>query len=153
MLSITSVLKTTSNKNELLRQLHELRENLNTDNFDQLLQTLSFEFQEMVKIHCGQSVTVNKINEFIHQIEEIPVISLTVATNISDETTARIHDWVTTHVGEYILDFNFDTELIGGALVTCNGRYLDMSVSRLMKDTLSNEHIYETLFKVERATI
>jgi len=146
MSNITVSIQTKAARERFVDALRRLVRDLNDDNFDNAVTKLPAHFQELIFDCCGDTHSVSKINELVDAVLQIPVISLTVATELSEEMIARLHDWVSTHSGEYLLDFSYDASLIGGALVTCEGRFVDMSVSHLMSDRISSDSIRTSIF-------
>ena len=60
----------------------------------------------------------------------------------------KLSGWVKTNVtDETLLDFEINPEILGGALISFNGKYLDESLSKKMEEIFSNqkEELLKTL--------
>jgi F0F1-type ATP synthase delta subunit len=97
----------------------------------------------------------NKINIFVNsdlkafldkiqaRISDLPVLSLVVAFEPTDETFKILSEWLILNIHkEVLLDITIDTKLIGGATVSFNGKYADCSIKpqfdQIFQDVLKN---------------
>ena len=75
----------------------------------------------------------DKIRE---KISSMPVISLTLAFEPGEETLKILSDWFPLNINKQVLlDIKIDTNLIAGAYISFNGKYLDSSVRPIFDQT------------------
>jgi F0F1-type ATP synthase delta subunit len=75
----------------------------------------------------------DKIRE---KVSSMPVISLTLAFEPGEETLKILSDWFPLNINRQILlDIKIDTNLIAGAYISFNGKYLDSSVRPIFDRT------------------
>lgn len=73
------------------------------------------------------------------ELTQIPLIGLTVGFTPSKESVAAIASWVHTNVSnKLILDITVDKEILGGATISFNGFYKDLSLKKVLDDIYKN---------------
>ena len=73
------------------------------------------------------------LKDFLIKVQEsvaaIPVLSLTLAFEPTVESMKALTDWFLLNLKKQVLfDVKVDTSIIGGALITFNGKFLDFSI-------------------------
>ena len=80
---------------------------------------------------------ISKIQE---QISALPVITLTLAINPNGDIIKALSDWFLLNLKKQILfDIHVDSHLIGGAILTYGGKYLDASLKPIFDEIMKNE--------------
>lgn len=98
------------------------------------------------------------IKEFINSIQEkitsMPVLTLTVAFEIKEQTLQALSEWMIINARKQILfDIRIDIHIIGGALIAINGKYFDYSIKskfdRIINETIGQDGQLKTTLKTE----
>lgn len=102
-----------------------------------LLDTFGMEKKDMlVKLLNDTNVAVgtpSALKEFFEKIQQaiasLPVLSLTIAFEPREQTLKEISEWFVLNIKSQVLfAITVDTNLIGGATITFNGKYVDYCV-------------------------
>lgn len=73
-------------------------------------------------------------------IKKFKVISLTLAFDPSPKTIEKIHEYVSDNIGiGYIFDIGIDESLMGGAIISFNGKYCDFTLKKNLEETFINK--------------
>lgn len=68
-------------------------------------------------------------------IRKFKVIKLILAFDPTRETIENIHEYVSENIGiGYIFDIDIDESLMGGAIVTFNGKYCDFTLKKRLEE-------------------
>lgn len=79
------------------------------------------------------------IKDFLTQLKArviaLKPIKLSIALDPSEITIEHIHDWVLKNIGNnYILDITADKNIIGGASIIFEGKYIDLSLRKQLDE-------------------
>ena len=73
-------------------------------------------------------------------IEKLKVIKIVLAFDPSTKTIANIHNFITDLLGiGYILEIEVFQEILAGAIVIFNGKYIDFSLKKRIEDTFKEK--------------
>lgn len=100
------------------------------------------------------NLDINNKDTVIHFFETLKeltkkfkVISLVLAFDPTYKTIKRIHNFIKETIGiGYILDIEVSEDALGGAIVMFNGKYLDFTLNRRVKDVFETRK--EEIFKL-----
>ncbi|MBI2031787.1 MAG: hypothetical protein HYT08_04210 [Candidatus Levybacteria bacterium] len=144
---IIKAVKTTADAEDFLSQIDAL--------FAKLFKTTPGSFDENLKKIIGsnfaallrESLEKNNINKndqssiekFLNglkdYIQQLKILKLQIAFQPSDEMIDDIFVWVSENIGQgIILDISYDISLIGGAIITFEGKYRDLSLKKRFSD-------------------
>jgi hypothetical protein len=71
---------------------------------------------------------------------QLPVLTLEVAFDPTDETVATLIAWVRENIGpSVILELSVDRSLLGGARIAFGGRFLEKNLAYLIEDALQQK--------------
>ncbi|MDO8700150.1 MAG: hypothetical protein Q7J56_00520 [Deltaproteobacteria bacterium] len=79
-------------------------------------------------------------------IKKFKIIKLILAFDPSLKTIEKIHNYVSLNIGiGYILDIEVSESVLGGSVVTFNGKYQDFSLRKTLEEVFANKRkeIYE----------
>lgn len=84
------------------------------------------------------------IKDFLKQLKErlqnLQLIKLTLAFSATQHAIDRIYDWILKNVGDrYILDIQVDKSMLGGAIISFEGRYIDLSLRKTLDEVFENK--------------
>lgn len=75
------------------------------------------------------------LTEVINTVNDLPVVSLTLAQSPKKATIITVQDWfLRTYNKLMILDIAIDPELIAGSVIQFQGKYHDYSLKRMLDD-------------------
>ncbi len=131
-------IRTKSDADELLAELDGLSESIYKTDPAALEATLStFRSSHAAFIRAALAGGIDKltlIKELGAQVAALKPVSLALAFEPTEEFAERLHEWLIQNVGEgVVLDFEVKPEIIAGAIISYNGRYLDFSLSNFLK--------------------
>lgn len=115
-----------------------------TDLYQQKKQlTLSDTFSALAKSQQVDPKDREQLRAFFEdlkkQLTQIPAIGLTLGFHPSPESMRTIAGWIHTNVSEnLILDISVDESLLGGAAISFNGFYRDLSLKKSLEDAYKN---------------
>lgn len=73
-------------------------------------------------------------------IKRFKVIKLTLAFDPTLKTIEKIHEYVSEHIGiGYIFDIDVLDTLMGGAIITFDGKYCDFTLRKRLEETFINK--------------
>jgi len=76
------------------------------------------------------------------EISNMPVLTVSVAFNLSRDDILDICNWVASNVKKRVLlDFEFDPEVVGGCILSFNGVRKDYSLNSLLEDLCAKRGI------------
>jgi len=144
---LLKALRTVQEAEQFLREIDNLAANLfrtKGNSFEENLKRIS---NSNLAFLLREALTKNKINledmqaieNFLSglksEIKKLKVLKLEIAFDPSDETVSNISNWVAENIGNgIILDINTDLSLIGGAIITFEGKYKDLSLKKRFDD-------------------
>ncbi|MEF8847029.1 MAG: F0F1 ATP synthase subunit delta [Candidatus Paceibacterota bacterium] len=74
---------------------------------------------------------VDFLDELKDYLQQTPQIKLTVAFSPSDDFLEEISEWLEKEIGEkVIIDLITNHEIVGGAIIEYQGRYLNLSLAK-----------------------
>ena len=117
-----------------------------------LAQSIPQEISHMLKetmAHIGLAHNIQEMNIFfkdlITLLSALPLLKIDLACRLTEEMIAHLYEWVGEHVGAgTVLDISYDASLIGGARISYNGRYKEVTLAQAITAALSQER--KTLF-------
>lgn len=149
---ITSI-KTTEEKYRLSSEIDDLVTSIfktESQSFDNALRDISVNFANKIKetFKKNRLDMANKevIRHFLMKLKELleklRIIRLTIVFEPTLQTIENIHNWISSSLGEgYILDIETNQKILGGAIITFNGKYKDFSVKKNLEDFFSAKKI------------
>lgn len=151
---IVKSLKTTQEVEEFLSQVDNLLAKLfkvNPESLDKSLEKIiSSKLAELLResfkknnINQNDHSAVEKfLNNIKNQAQQLNVLKLQLAFNPSDETITTVFNWVSENYGDgIVLDIQKDESIIGGTIITFNGKYKDFSLKRRLEDVFQKNKI------------
>jgi len=139
---IISGVKTKTELNNTLRELEVLENSLyktGDQGFEETLQygvniKLSVAVQlalQNAENNTDQNVRKLLLEEIKNGVNTLKVIKLDIPTEPSEMMIKRIHKWVTEKCGPgKILDLTVDKNILGGARITYEGKFADMTLNK-----------------------
>jgi len=75
------------------------------------------------------------LQHFFHGLKDylthLPVLQLTLAYHPTGEQAGKLSDWARQKTAKnVVLDFRYDPRVLGGAIVTYGGKYVDLSLKK-----------------------
>jgi F0F1-type ATP synthase delta subunit len=154
-IDLSDFFHTKSQATDFSIHLATISEDIYQTNFD-LEKVLTEHFGTIKKDKFIALLRDNKINIFANsdlkafldkiqtRIADLPVLSLVVAFEPTDETFKILSEWLILNIQkEVLLDITIDTKLIGGATVSFNGKYAECSIKpqfdRVFQEVLKND--------------
>ncbi len=100
-------------------------------------------FLKLMRENNVNTGSVNDLQDFFKKIQEglsnIPVVSLTVAFEPSEETLRTFSQWFVSNINKQVLfDIHIDPSIIAGVQITYNGKFKDYSIAPVFTDFLSH---------------
>jgi len=85
--------------------------------------------------------TVSKFFKTLKEIiKKLKVIKMVLAFDPSTKTIENIHDFITDLLGiGYVLEIEVSQEILAGAIVIFNGKYIDFSLKKRIEDTFKEK--------------
>lgn len=81
------------------------------------------------------------LNDLKNEARKLKVIKLEIAFDPPDETISNIFDWISRNMGKgIILDITSNPSLIGGAIITFEGKYKDLSLKKRFEDIFQKKY-------------
>ena len=147
-------LKTTYEVEEFLSQIDNLLAELfkiNPDSLDKNLEKItSSKLARLLRasfeknnINQNDHSAIEKfLNSIKNQAAQLNVLKLQLAFDPSDETITNIFNWISENYGGgIVLDIQKNESIIGGAIISFNGKYKDYSLKRRLDDAFEKNKI------------
>ncbi len=92
--------------------------------------------------------SVSALKDFLERLQEqigkLPVLSITLAFEPNEETLKLLDEWFSLNLKkQFIFDIEVAPDIIGGAMINFNGKYLDCTLrekfAKIVKDALATE--------------
>ena len=137
---LLSEVRTTSEADLLLDELEQLKRSLyehGERSFESTLKgQVRFWVAEIIRGEVKDTDTEKYLINMIQRIEELEEFKLTLAFEPSSTGLNRMLSFVRENINEnLILELKYDPSIIGGSLISYNGKYHDFS----MKDAFDHE--------------
>jgi len=93
------------------------------------------------KIDSSNFSSLEKLlNDLKEELKKVKVLKISLAINPSKEQIEHIFDWVRKNLGKgIILDIDKDESILGGAIISFNGRYKDFSLRRDLEEIFKSK--------------
>lgn len=134
------LVRTKSDVDKVCRELDRLIESLfmlNSGGFDEVLQNgVARGIAEILRNELPQDNESKKeeLRKIKEELLKLPVVNLTIAGDLTSEEIEEISDDLRTNVNAgIILDIQRDSLIVGGALITYQGKFGDFSISTKME--------------------
>jgi len=159
--NILSEIKTKEEANTLSEEIDLLRSSLyegndqskSGGNAESFSQTLSSNIRKNISKAISEDLKQSTVSleQFLDDlqktIENLPVLTLTLAFEPTGETAIKITNWTSNNLGDkVIIDFDFDKRIVGGAIISYQGQYRDFSLKKAI--TKSFETNNEEYWKI-----
>lgn len=143
--------KTVSQAEQLSAEIDQLLTSLYHEGkkeFEKALVSIRAEIAQIIKeeLISKDPKIENKemIKEFLTQLKErlqsLKTINLTLAFSPPQQIINNIYEWINKNVGDgYVLDIEVNQDIIGGAKITFQGRYLDLSLKKTLEQVFKNK--------------
>ncbi|PIY65448.1 hypothetical protein COY91_02465 [Candidatus Shapirobacteria bacterium CG_4_10_14_0_8_um_filter_39_15] len=144
---LNDFIKTTEDRDTILNSIDILSDSLYKTNFD-IRKNLTPSAYQFIQSQAKGRITQSFLISLKQNLQDLPVLSLTLAFPPDEKMIEKLSGWVKTNVtDETLLDFEINPEILGGALISFNGKYLDESLSKKMEEIFSNqkEELLKTL--------
>lgn len=134
-------IRTTEEKDELLREVELMLNSLFEEKgrgFESCLKNkIRFWVSEIVVSETGKDMA--SIEKYLtglkSALENFGTLKLTLAFEPSDVSIDKFAEFVKRNIGEgIVIDLEYDSRILGGALITYKGEYRDLSLKRLFED-------------------
>lgn len=142
----SNVLSQIQSRDDLIKVLDELSILKNSlyqtkeNTFDQVLKTQVREkiAHEIDAVLVANSDKAGVIKELTRQIESLKTLELTLGFEPTKETIQKIFAWVRTNLGEgIVVGTKYDPDIVGGVLISFNGKYADLSLKKAIDKHLA----------------
>jgi hypothetical protein len=139
---IISGVKTKTELNNLMRELDVLESSLYTNSENSFEETLNHSVNEKLSeaVHDVLQNAENNvnletkrtlINEIKNGVKSLKIMTIEIPIQPSEEMIIKIHKWVTENTGAgKILDIIVDSNIIGGARITFEGKNVDLTLNK-----------------------
>jgi len=132
-------IKTTEDRDAILNSIDILSDSLYKTKFD-IRKDLTPAAYQFIQSQSGGRITQSFLIETKQKLHDLPVISLTLSFVPDEKIIEKLSGWIKVNVTkETILDIEVDPQILGGAVVAFNGKYLDESLRKKMEEVFSNE--------------
>lgn len=140
---LTSLIKTREDFNLIKNQLDALEVSLyelKTNNFESTLgNNVRADLAQLISKAIrteGKEEVIKKMREALGNIK---FVELTLSFEPPNKLLEIIYEWFNKNVSQNIsLDVKVDPDIIGGALITFEGKFFDGSLKRRLQDILKN---------------
>lgn len=139
--------KTVSQREMLISEIDRLITSLfktNEEDFNKALSAIRTETAQLIrdeflnKNNPSREGIKNFLSEQKAKLEKLRKIQLTIAISLSERLIGRIYDWIIKNIGDgYILDIEVNESILGGAAITFEGRYIDLSLKKSLDEVFS----------------
>ena len=80
------------------------------------------------------------LKDLVALLNALPLLKMDLACRPTEEMIAHLYGWVGEHVGAgTVMDIGYDASLIGGARISYNGRYKEVTLAQAITAALSQE--------------
>ena len=124
---------------QLRQELEVLQKALYQVKTDAWENALSSQVRTWVAAEISASVTNDTqskeqvLQDLLKQLEAIKTLRLTIAFEPSDIMLTKVREWVKAELGSMVvLEIEYQPSLIGGAIITWNGKYFNASVRQAL---------------------
>jgi F0F1-type ATP synthase delta subunit len=109
-------------------------------------------YKELIKARMDQhSITYSEparlkefIDNLISEVKNLKVMNLTLAFKPEDTTFTKINSWIEKNLKtEFVYEIKIDPAIIGGAIISARGRYIDQSLRRKIKKISLKNYVKE----------
>ncbi len=133
---------TKAQANDFATRLNAIVDMMYTTNFDlekALMHELGIHkkdaFMKLLRENKMSDASHSAMQDFLKKMQEtitsLPVVSLTIAFEPSEETLKALSQWfLTTRNKQVLFDILTDEKLIAGAIITSNGKFKDYSIRK-----------------------
>lgn len=147
---IVNLLPTKYAVDNFLAEIDLLMESLfttKTDISEKMSKVFPAEKKNAIENSCHQNgIDVKNyisVQRFLLDLKEylknLPMVNLTLAFNPKEEIIRRISSWFSYKLNtNVILHITVDSELIGGAIIGFNGKYIDGSLKKIVHDMIEH---------------
>lgn len=143
---IIASIKTTEDLSQIFSEIDSLLVSIfeaEDQSFDNALKLISSDSAKKIKETLTKSGLDTTNKEFIRNfliglkelLHKLKTVRLIIAFEPSDQTIEKIHNWISSNLGEgYILNIETDRAILGGAIVVSfNGEYRDFTVKKSLE--------------------
>jgi F0F1-type ATP synthase delta subunit len=155
-IDLSSFFHTRDQANDFSIRLSTISEKIYQNNFD-LDKTLSEQFGLKKKDALIAFLRTNKVNAqspselnsffntLIDKISELPVLSISIAFNPTEETLRMLSEWfLLNRKSQVLFEIIVNPDLIAGCTISFNGKYIDYSIKpmfkQIVKDVMVNKN-------------
>jgi len=152
---ILSTIKTSLDRDILLAEVEILKSALFSPKKGGLEAALKMEIRAATallirsQIDKGVSLEVY-LRELADAIHKLPEVKLTLSFEPSEAILSVIYNWLITNVAKLVvINVQIDTRVVGGAVISYNGKYYDGSLNKILEATLlaNKQRIVEMVTK------
>lgn len=125
------------------QQIYETHFSLETALVDAFGMQKKDKFIVLLRDNAVNTDSPTALKEFLDKLQEkiaaLPVLSLTIAFEPKEQTLITISEWFLLHMKRQVLfETITDPQLIAGAAITFNGKFLDFSVKSKFEGILNS---------------
>ena len=148
---ILKSVKTTAQAESLVSQIDNLITSLyQTSNqaFEKALKSVDIQIEKIIKetFFKKDSSQFDKdmIRDFLTQLQEkaqnLKTVKLSIAFSPTEHSIDAISDWVAKNIGDgFVLDINEDKSMLGGAAISFEGKYIDLSLKKTLDEIFKSK--------------
>jgi F0F1-type ATP synthase delta subunit len=127
--------KTKDQLDQILREIEEVEQAIYSKNESAFTQLANSNTQKLLGSLLADKDTIESRNSVIESIREnlkkVQTIELMLGIDPSQEMIDKISAWVKKNISEYgVVDIKIDKEIIAGARISYQGRYIDATVNK-----------------------
>jgi hypothetical protein len=150
-LDLSDFFTTKSQASDFSTRLAAIEENIYGTNFNldnALLSQFGLikkdKFLTLIRDQQINTSSASDLKSFLAKIQvsisALPVLSLTLAFEPKSETMKVFTDWFLLNLKKQVIfEIKVDRSIIAGALVTFNGKYLDLSIKSMFTEIVENQ--------------
>jgi F0F1-type ATP synthase delta subunit len=151
---INAMVRTKDEVNNLIDLIDRLLASLYEDHGRQYEKVLNEEFPKDLADELREEIkeTSNKteyLEKLKGELSKLESLKLTLSFKPTEKDVKKIYEWVYANVGKgMIIDFGYDKNILGGAIISFKGEYRDYSVKKKLEKN-REQYLKEILTSLE----
>lgn len=139
---ILSEIKTSSDRDLLIGELEAIKKALFSSKKAELEEILKSELRlstaSIIKNQMEKGVEMKDyLSGLIYALNNLPEVKLTLGFEPSETTLLIIYSWLTANIAkQMVVNIEIDSKILGGAVISYNGKYYDGSLVKTLEATL-----------------
>ena len=137
--NLLNYVRTGEEVNLLYNELDQLKQSVYSTDSEAFEKTLKSKVRKSISSALNEVIDpdnkIDSINKISTLLGELKVISITLAFEPTEQILNDLFSWIVNNLGAgYVLDIFHETSIIGGAIISFEGRYIDLSLERKISD-------------------